>query len=126
MDAEEPKETQQQEVRTEEERIDYEKFSKVNLQTATVIEAERVPNSDKLLRMQIDLGREKRQLVAGIAESYSPEEMVGKQIIVVANLQPRKIRGVESDGMLLAVQGQDGRIVLLSPETKAENGLRVQ
>ena len=124
MDGEQPKETIQ--LQPQEERIDYETFSKINLQTATVLEAERVPNSDKLLRMQIDLGHEKRQLVAGIAESYSPEEMVGKQIIVVANLQPRKIRGVESNGMLLAVQGQDGKIVLLSPETKGENGLRVQ
>ncbi len=109
-----------------EEKIDYETFSKVNLRTATVLEAERIPNSDKLLKMTIDVGYEKRQLVAGIASSYSPEEMIGKQIIIVANLQPRKIRGIESNGMLLAVQGSDEKIVLIAPETKGENGLRVQ
>ena len=109
-----------------EEKIDYDTFSKVKLQTATILEAERVPNSEKLLKMTIDLGHEKRQLVAGIAGSYSPEEAIGKQIIVVANLKPRKIRGVESNGMLLAVEGEDKRIILLTTEKRAENGLRVQ
>ena len=131
MENEQPKE-QKVEIQKEtaeerpEEKIDYDTFSKVNLQTATILEAERVPNSDKLLKMTIDLGYEKRQLVAGIAESYSPEEAIGKQIVIVANLKPRRIRGVESNGMLLAVQGEDKKIILLTPEKKSENGLRVQ
>ena len=126
MEPEIPEETQKLAAEKKEEKIDYETFSKINLQTATVLEAEGIPNSDKLLKMRIDLGHEQRQLVAGIAASYAPEEMIGRQIIVVANLRPRKIRGVESDGMLLAVEGSDGRINLLATDKRAENGLRVQ
>lgn len=108
------------------EKIDYETFSKIEMRTATILEAEKVEGSDKLLKLKIDLGYEQRQLVAGIAAMYSPEEMIGKQIIVVANLQPRKIRGIESNGMLLAVENSEGRIILLTTSEKTENGLRVQ
>jgi len=74
----------------------------VNLKTAVVLEAEKIEGADKLLKLQVDLGEEKRQLVAGIALHYTPEELVGKTIVVVANLKPAKLRGVESQGMLLA------------------------
>jgi len=95
--------------------ITIEDFSKVSLRTAKVLAAERVEGSDKLLKLQIELGAEKRQLVAGIAQSYAPEEVVGKTIIVVANLKPAKIRGVESQGMLLAAKA-DGKLALLTAE----------
>ena len=95
--------------------ITLEDFAKVSLRTAKVLEAERVEGSDKLLKLQIELGAEKRQLVAGIAQSYAPEEVVGKIIIVVANLKPAKIRGVESQGMLLAAKA-DGKLALLTAE----------
>ena len=72
---------------------------------AEVITAEKVPDADRLLKLQVDLGSEKRQVVAGIAEHYTPEDLIGKQIILVANLQPAKIRGIESQGMLLAAEG---------------------
>jgi methionyl-tRNA synthetase len=88
--------------------IEYEDFAKMQLKTAHIISAERVPNADKLLRMEIDMGTEKRQIVAGIAEDYKPEDVIGKTIIVVANLKPRKIRGIESNGMLLAAHGEKG------------------
>jgi methionyl-tRNA synthetase len=93
-------------------RIDIESFKKVEMKTAKVLEAQAVPGSDRLLRLQIDLGSEKRQIVAGVAQSYTPESLVGKTIIVVANLKPAQIRGVQSDGMLLAVQTGAGHRLL--------------
>lgn len=87
--------------------ISYDEFMKVELRTARVLSAEPVPGAKKLLRLEIELAGEKRQLVAGIAQHYKPEDVVGKTIVVVANLQPAKIRGVESQGMLLAASSGD-------------------
>ncbi|HEY3268043.1 MAG TPA: methionine--tRNA ligase [Armatimonadota bacterium] len=96
-------------------RITIDDFRKVELKVARVLTAERVPKADKLLHMTIDVGEpEPRSLVAGVAQHYTPEEMVGKSIIVVANLQPAKIRGVQSNGMLLAAEA-DGKVILLGP-----------
>jgi methionyl-tRNA synthetase len=91
-------------------------FGKIDLRTAVVLEAERVPKSDKLLRLQIDLGFEKRQVVAGIGKAYEPEALVGKRIIVVANLKPAKLFGVESQGMLLAATLDETGPVVLVPD----------
>jgi methionyl-tRNA synthetase len=77
-------------------------FMKIQLKTATVLSAERVPNSEKLIKLQVDLGTEKRQIVAGIGKKYAPEALLGKRIVIVANLQPRKLMGIESQGMVLA------------------------
>lgn len=88
-------------------RIEYSDFASVQLKTARIIRAERVNGADKLLRLDIEVGEEKRQIVAGIALHYKPEELVGKTIIIVANLEPAKIRGVESNGMLLAASAGD-------------------
>jgi methionyl-tRNA synthetase len=90
------------------EKISFDDFKKVDLRVATVLEAERVEGTDKLMKLQIDLGDEKRQIVAGIAAVYRPDTLVGKNIIVVANLAPVTLRGVESNGMLLAAN-IDGR-----------------
>ena len=79
----------------------------VKLKTAVVLEAEKIEGADKLLKLQVDLGGEKRQLVAGIALHYTPEELVGKTVVVVANLKPAKLRGVKSEGMLLAASKGD-------------------
>ena len=84
--------------------ICFEEFGKVQLRTARVLEAEKVPKADKLLKLQIDLGSETRQIVAGIAEYYSPEDIIGKNLVIVSNLKPATIRGVESNGMLLAAK----------------------
>ncbi|ADA67751.1 methionyl-tRNA synthetase [Thermotoga petrophila RKU-10] len=94
-------------VSVEQNVITIDDFSKVDLRIAKVLEAEKVPNSRKLLRLIIDLGTEKRQIVAGIAEHYKPEELVGKLIVVVANLKPAKLMGIESQGMLLAAKSGD-------------------
>ncbi|MCK5676530.1 MAG: methionine--tRNA ligase subunit beta, partial [Verrucomicrobia bacterium] len=82
--------------------ITFDQVMDVKLKTAVVLEAEKIEGADKLLKLQVDLGEEKRQLVAGIALHYAPEELVGKTIVVVANLKPAKLRGVKSEGMLLA------------------------
>jgi methionyl-tRNA synthetase len=88
-------------------------FAKIDLRVAQILVAERVPKADKLLRLEIDLGYEKRQILAGIAQHYDPEKLIGRKIIIVANLAPRKMRGLESNGMLLAASlPPDGAPVL--------------
>lgn len=103
-------------------------FVKVELRAATVLEAEKVPKADKLLRLVVDLGEaQPRQILAGIAEHYAPEEVVGRKIIVVANLAPRKLRGLESNGMLLAASvGEDGKPVLATFTEDVPNGSRLK
>ncbi len=88
--------------------ITFDDFAKLDLRVATVVEAEHHPNADRLLKLQVDLGSERRQICAGIKGHYEPADLVGRQIIVVANLAPRKIRGEESNGMLLAASAMDG------------------
>ena len=97
----------------EEERIDYETFQKVKLKVAEVVSAEPIPKSKKLLKLRVRLGEEERQIVAGIAEHYSPETLIGKKIVIVANLKPAKLFGVESNGMLLAASSE-GKMSLLT------------
>jgi methionyl-tRNA synthetase len=87
-------------------------FVKVDLRVAQILVAERIPKADKLLRLEVDLGYEKRQILAGIAQFYTPEQLVGRKIVIVANLAPRKMRGLESNGMLLAASLPDGAPVL--------------
>lgn len=109
--------------------ITYDDFSKLDLRVATVLEAEAHPNADRLLKLQVDLGGEKRQICAGVKAYYEPQELVGKQIIVVANLAPRKIRGEESNGMLLAASAMDGEavvdVVLAGPSKQVPAGSTV-
>ena len=102
--------------------IDY--LKKVDLRTAKVLQAEKVENADKLLKLQIELGGEKRQLVAGLAQDYTPEQITGKTIIIVANLEPANIRGTESQGMLLAAV-EDGKPVLLTTDKDVKTGVKI-
>jgi methionyl-tRNA synthetase len=93
--------------------ISIDDFAKVELRVAQVLVAERIPKADKLLRLEVDLGYEKRQILAGIAQYYEPEKLIGRKIVIVANLAPRKMRGLESNGMLLAASlPPDGAPVL--------------
>jgi methionyl-tRNA synthetase len=88
-------------------------FVKIDLRVARILVAERIPKADKLLRLEVDLGYEKRQILSGIAQWYTPEELIGRNIVVIVNLAPRKMRGLESHGMLLAAShGEDGKPVL--------------
>ncbi len=116
----------QEKVMDIEPRISIEDFQKVDLRVAKVLRCERIEKSDKLLKLQVEIGGEERQIVAGIAQHYTPEELVGKLIIVVANLEPAKIRGMESNGMLLAATGSDGKLAVLTLEQEMENGSRVR
>ena len=95
--------------------ISIDDFRKVELKVATVKSAEAHPNADKLIVLQVDLGSEQRQICAGIRNHYTPEELVGKQVVVVANLETAKLRGLESQGMLLAAS-DDGRVIILTTE----------
>ncbi len=106
----------------EENIITIDDFLKVDLRVATVVEAEEVPDSQKLLKLKVSLGSEERQIIAGIKKSYSPEDLVGKQIVVIANLQPRKLAGLESEGMLLATHDEEDSIVLVSPQKDVPAG----
>ena len=92
----------------EDEKITIDEFMKVELKVAKILEASEIEGADRLLKLQVDLGSEKRQLVAGIKQNYTPQELVGKHIVVVANLKPARLRGEESQGMLLAAQTDDG------------------
>ncbi|MFN3394221.1 MAG: methionine--tRNA ligase subunit beta, partial [Candidatus Thermochlorobacter sp.] len=106
--------------------ITIEDFEKLDLRVATVIAAEKVPRADKLLKLTLKLGPEERVILAGIAEHYAPEEMIGKNVVVVANLAPRKMRGIESQGMLLAVTGSDGKVHVVEPTGEGINGMPVK
>ncbi len=103
----------------------FEDFEKMDIRTATVLEAERVPKTDKLLKLTIDTGLDKRVIISGIAEYYTPEEMVGKQICVLANLAPRKIRGIESQGMILMARQSDGKMRFITPAEVVVNGAEI-
>ncbi len=104
--------------------INIEQFKEIDLRVARVTAAERVEGTDKLLKLQLDLGDEERQIVSGIAEKYAPEDLVGREIIVVYNLEPKSLKGVESQGMLLAASG-DGFISLLKPDQEVPPGSRI-
>jgi len=108
------------------EEITIEDFKKIQLRTGVVLKAEAVKKSDKLLKLEVDLGFEKRQVVAGIAQSYKPEELIGKQILVVANLKPAKLMGLESKGMILAVDNSDGKVNLVDPGNGVLPGTRAK
>ena len=107
------------------EQIAIEDFKKVALRVGKVVAAERVPKSTKLLKLQVDIGTEQRQIVAGIATKYAPEDMVGKRVVIVANLKPAKLMGVESQGMVLAA-GDDEVSALLTTLEDVPPGARIK
>ena len=106
--------------------IVFDDFAKIDLRVAKVLEAKEHPDADKLLVLQIDLGDEQRQLVAGLKQYYQPEDLVGKLIVVVKNLKPRKMRGEESQGMLVAASDDEkAQVVVVSPTADIKPGARV-
>ncbi|NIA30977.1 MAG: methionine--tRNA ligase subunit beta, partial [Actinobacteria bacterium] len=107
-------------------KISFDEFSRLDLRVARVLHAEKVEKADKLLKLDIDLGDEKRTIVAGIAQHYSPEEMIDRKIIIVANLEPAKIRGIESNGMLLAAEDDDGHLSTLTVTDEIHVGAKVK
>ena len=107
------------------ENINFDDFSKLDLRIATIIHAEAVPKTQKLLKLTINVGVEERTIVSGIAEHYKPEDIIGKQIIMVANLEPRAIKGIESRGMILMIHDEGKGLVMIRPETEVEPGSQI-
>lgn len=105
--------------------ISLDDFKKIELKVGTVLEVERVEGSEKLLKLKVDLGSEQRQILSGIAKFYPPESLVNKQIIVIANLQPRTMMGLESQGMVLAADTPDGPVILI-PEKEVLAGAGIK
>ena len=108
------------------EKISYEDFMKTLLKVAEVIEAERVNKSEKLLKLKVKIGTEEKQVIAGIAKSYLPEEIIGKKVVIVANLKPAKLMGQVSEGMILAAENKEGKLEVLTIPDSVENGTRVK
>jgi len=104
----------------------FDDFSKMDLRIATILEAERVPKTDKLLKLKIDLGYEQRTIVSGIAHCYEPEKIIGQQVTIIANLAPRKIKGIESKGMILMAEDEEGKLKFVMPSEKITNGSNVK
>jgi methionyl-tRNA synthetase len=102
--------------------IDFEDFQKIDLRVGTVINAEKIAKSNKLLKLEVDLGNEKRTVLSGIAKHYSPEEIKGRQVQLIVNLAPRKMMGIESQGMILMAEDEDGNLSLLGPDKKTSSG----
>ena len=105
--------------------VSFDQFGAMDIRTATVLAAERVPKTDKLLKLTIDTGIDQRTIVSGIAEYYSPEDMLGKQICILANLAPRVIRGIESKGMILMAKQGDGKMRFITPQEAVTNGAQI-
>ncbi len=105
--------------------INFDDFSKLELRVGRILKAEKVAKADKLLQLSVDMGNEVRTIVSGIAEHYTPEEMVGKQVSVVANLAPRKIKGIESKGMILMAEDADGKLRIISPSESVNAGSKI-
>ncbi len=106
--------------------IEYDDFSKLDIRTGIILQAEKIKGSDKLLKLLVDIGSEKREVVSGIAEQYEPESVLNKKIILLANLKPRKIKGIESNGMILMAENAEGKISFISSEFNFHNGSQVR
>ena len=107
------------------ESISFDDFEKMDIRAATILEAEKIAKTKKLLKLVIDTGIDRRAIVSGIAEHYTPEELVGRQVLVLVNLEPRELRGVLSQGMILMAQDSSGKLVLLSPADRVDNGATI-
>ena len=103
----------------------FEDFAKIDLRIGTILNAEKVEKADKLLKLSVALGEETRTIVSGIAQHFNPEDIIHKQVIVVANLAPRKMRGIESEGMILMTENEAGKLVFVSPNTLVPSGKSV-
>ncbi|HOA36785.1 MAG TPA: methionine--tRNA ligase subunit beta, partial [Flavihumibacter sp.] len=105
--------------------IQFDDFAKIDLRTGTIVSAEKVEKADKLLKLSIDLGSEVRTIVSGIAQHFKPEDLSGQQVVVVANLAPRKMRGIESNGMILMASDEKGKLHFVRPQNKINPGAEI-
>lgn len=124
-EANKPAKVEDVEVAPQKAEVTFDDFMKMDIRTATILEAEAVPKSNKLLKFKVDTGVDTRTILSGIAKHYSPEEMIGKQVTVLLNLAPRKIMGVESQGMILMAEDHDGKLRLVQPNEVTQNGMGI-
>ena len=116
-------EAENKKLEPQKEAATFEDFSKMDLRTGTIVEAEKMPKANKLLVLKVDTGLDIRTIVSGIAESFKPEDIIGKKVTVLVNLAPRKLRGVESQGMILMTEDSKGKLVFLNPDAdNVDNG----
>ena len=109
-------------IEPQKEIIEFEDFTKLDIRIGTILEAEKVPKTKKLLKLKVDVGIDTRTIVSGIAESFKPADIIGQQVSILVNLAPRKIRGVESQGMILMTDTTDGKLSFVAPEREVKNG----
>lgn len=112
-------------VEPQKDTIAFDDFTKLDMRVGTIIEAEKMAKTKKLLVLKVDTGLDVRTIVSGIAESYSAEEVVGKKVTVLVNLAPRALRGVESQGMILMTEDSNGKLVFVNPDLEAPNGAQI-
>ncbi|MCD4695755.1 MAG: methionine--tRNA ligase [Bacteroidales bacterium] len=106
--------------------IEYNDFAKLDIRVGTILEAEKVPKTKKLLKLKIDTGFDQRTVVSGISEFYDPEKIIGKKVSILVNLSPKKLRGIDSNGMILSAEGPDGKLGLIAPDRDLENGSEIK
>ena len=126
MDTKKENEESEANVNPAKENVVYEDFAKLDIRVATILEAEKVPKTDKLLKLKIDTGIDERTVVSGIAGVYKPEDLIGRKICMIVNLAPRRIRGVESNGMILSAENSDGGLCLIAPTEDFHNGSEIK
>ncbi|CAL2077978.1 Methionine--tRNA ligase [Tenacibaculum sp. 190524A05c] len=124
-DTKKANEAANKEVEPQKDTIEFDDFTKMDIRIGTILEAEKVTKTKKLLKLKVDVGIDVRTIVSGIAESFKPEDIVGQQVTVLCNLAPRKIRGVESQGMILMTDAEDGSLAFVEPQQKVQNGGQV-
>jgi methionyl-tRNA synthetase len=113
-------------VASAKENCTFDDFNKMDIRTGTILEAERVPKTKKLLKLTIDTGIDKRTVVSGIAEYYSPEEVIGQQVSILVNLEPKELKGIQSQGMILMAQDADGSLKFVTPVSPVKNGSEIK
>ena len=118
-----PKQTMESKgISNDKDLIDFDSFQQMELRVGQIIAAQKVPKTDKLLQFEVNIGSEVRTILSGIAQHYSPDEVIGKQVAVLVNLAPRKIRGIESQGMLLLAEDESGNLIFMGPESDTNPG----
>jgi methionyl-tRNA synthetase len=113
-------------ISPQKEAIEFDDFTKMDIRTGTILEAEKVPNTTKLMKLKIDTGIDQRTVVSGIAEYYTAEQIIGKQICILVNLKPRMLKGIESKGMILMAQDENGKLLFVSTDNKSNNGAEIR
>ncbi len=118
-------EAENRQVVPQKDEIEFDDFMKMDIRTATILEAEKMPKAKKLLVLKVDTGLDQRTIVSGIAEHFKPEDLIGKKVLVLVNLKPRKLRGVESQGMILMTENAEGKLVFVNPDEETPNGMQI-